>query len=238
MINILVCDDDKNYSEIIGHKVAKIFETKLKIEHRISFCDNLEALEAHISNEKFDIVFLDIMINEQNSVDWLIVNKAKSYSTQYIVMTSFPIESYRISEADSCYFLIKSKITDAQLLNSIKTAINNLSKSSVCKKIIKSGSRNYTINLPEITYIETFNNNIVIHIVTGEEYTIYSSLKAFSAMLTPNFLRCHKSFMVNMNYICGYEPHQFLLKNDLIVQISPKTYFKIVDEYRNYLLNL
>ena len=41
----------------------------------------------------------------------------------------------------------------------------------------------------------------------------YSTLKEFEKELTPNFLRCHKSYMVNMNFIAGYEPYKFLLKN-------------------------
>lgn len=238
LIKLLICDDEESYKEILEYKIKKILENELKTEYEITCCSSISELEKNLKAQPYDIVFLDIMVNEQNSLDWLIEKKSKLRRTQFIVMTAFPIEGYRISETDSCYFLIKSKMTDAQLLSAIKKAINGILQSQGAKKIIKSGGHSYTISIAEISYIETFNNVIVIHIITGEEYTVYSSLKSFSKELTPNFLRCHKSFMVNMNYVLGYEAYKFTLKNKSEVPISPKTYFKIVDEYRSFLLNL
>lgn len=238
LINILICDDEKSFREILEYKIIKILENELGAEYKIKCCNSISELEMQLKAQSYDIVFLDIMVNEQNSIDWLIEKKTKLRRTQFVVMTAFPIESYKISETDSCYFLIKSKMTDAQLLSAIKKALSNVFQNQSTKKIIKSGGHNYTINIDEITYIETFNNVIVIHIISGEKYTVYSSLKSFSKELSPTFLRCHKSFMVNMNYVLRYEAYKFTLKDMSEVPISPKTYLKVVDEYRNYLLNL
>ena len=50
--------------------------------------------------------------------------------------------------------------------------------------------------------------------------------------------RCHKSYMVNINFIAGYETYKFLLKNSEKVSIPPKKYAEMIDKYRNYLINL
>lgn len=50
--------------------------------------------------------------------------------------------------------------------------------------------------------------------------------------------RCHKSYMVNINFIAGYETYKFLLKNSEKVGIPPKKYAEMIDKYRNYLINL
>lgn len=239
MINIIICDDDKNYGEILEYKINKVFENDLKLEYNIGYTNCLDNLERKIKNDKIDIVFLDVMINDCNSIDWLI-EKSKSdlKNAQFIIMTAFPIESYRLSETESCYFLIKSKLTDEQLKSAINRAANRITKMESNQKIIKSGKTNHTINLQEIVYIETFNNSILIHMATGENYPVYTTLKEFEKDLTPSFLRCHKSYMVNMNYISGYEPHKFLLKNNEQVSIPPKKYTQIIDKYRNYLISL
>ncbi|MFQ9065490.1 MAG: LytTR family transcriptional regulator DNA-binding domain-containing protein [Eubacterium sp.] len=54
--------------------------------------------------------------------------------------------------------------------------------------------------------------------------------------MSPNFLRCHKSFVINMNYIIGYKRYQFTLKNNYDVPISPRLYLKRINDYKNYLL--
>lgn len=239
MINIVICDDEKSYQEILEFKIKKIFSDELNLECQIDYVSSLEDLENFIENKRVEIVFLDIMVNENNSIDWLIKRKEnRSFKEQYIVMTAFPIESYRISEVETCFYLIKSKMTDEQLLKGIKKAINCVTKKEANQKIIKIGKTNYKINLQEITFIETFNNSIMIHMATGEKYHVYSTLKEFEKELTPNFLRCHKSYMVNMNFIAGYEPHKFLLKNSEQVSIPPKKYAEMIDKYRNYLINL
>ncbi len=238
MVNILICDDDTEYKLLLENKISNLFEKNLNVEYNIGYCDNLIDLEANLNSDNINIVFLDIMINDKNSIDWMIEKQLNTRSTQYILMTSFPIESYRLSETESCYFLIKSKMSDGQLLSAIKKAINSITKKVAQQIIIKSNGKNCIINMQNIAYIETFNNNIVLHMITNEEYTLYSSLRSFSKEFPPNFLRCHKSYLVNMNYIISYERYQFTLKNNDKVQISPKSYSKKVNDYKNYLLNL
>ena len=129
MINIVICDDEKSYQEILEFKIKKIFSDELNLEFQIDYVSSLEDLENFIESKRVEIVFLDIMVNESNSIDWLIKRKEnRSFKEQYIVMTAFPIESYRISEAESCFYLIKSKMTDEQLLKGIKKAINCVTK--------------------------------------------------------------------------------------------------------------
>ena len=136
MINIVICDDEKSYQEILEFKIKKIFSDELNLECQIDYVSSLEDLENFIESKRVEIVFLDIMVDESNSIDWLIKRKEnRSFKEQYIVMTAFPIESYRISEVESCFYLIKSKMTDEQLLKGIKKAINCVTKKEANQKI-------------------------------------------------------------------------------------------------------
>lgn len=239
MVNILICDDEISYQEILKCKIQKILNDKIGITSQIMLSNSIEDMENILISQNIDIVFLDIMIGEKNSLDWLInitdINKNRS---QFIVMTSFPLESYNLSETEHCYFLIKPKMTNEQLQKALVKAINYVTKRNEDKKIIKIGSKNYTIDIQNILYIETYNNNITVHMIDGTSYSIYSTLKAFSDMLSPNFLRCHKCYMVNMNHIKSYQPHKFYIGENDSVPIPPKKYQSIILEYKNYLLNL
>ncbi len=237
MTRFLICDDEKEYEEIIKYKIEKTLSNNFEIKYTISCCDNLKTLKEKLSKNEVDIVFLDIMLAGENSIDWLIKNKNIVSKTQFIVMTAFPVESYKISEIDSCYFLIKPRMTDELLLNAIKRALENINKKEQKQKVIKLGNKSLAINVHDITYIETFNNNIIIHMVSGEKHKTYSSLKAFANELPSQFLRCHKSYMVNMKHIIGYEPYNFLLEDKSKVQISPRTFHKTINEYKKYLMN-
>lgn len=235
MIKILICDDETSYAEIIKLKTEKTM-ISLNFECEIEAVNSIE--EAHkILNEKtIDIAFLDVMINDTNSIEW---QKNNTFGdTQFIFMTAFPEEAYNLSEIDFCYFLIKSKLTDEQFSKALKRAINNLTKKDNDFHIFKYKGNNYTLDLSKITYVETFNNNIEVNLLNDEKILLYSSLKSFEKELPKNFFRCHKCYLVNMNHIHGYKPYQFVLSNGYTVPIPPKKYIATVEHYRSYILNL
>lgn len=237
MINIVICDDDAAYQEIIAHKIRDCIIKRFEMECNIISCSDMNELKAYIESDKIDIVFLDIMLNDENAMDWSI-NNIKSNYTQIIFMTSFPQCAYNISETNCCYYLVKSRIDANNLTKALQRALQRTTKKDPNLTVVRLGNKNYIVNYQDILYIETFNNNIMLHIKNRENITIYSSLKEYSENLPPNFLRCHKSYMVNMNHIHSYEPHKFVLSSGDNIPIPPKKYKSIVSSYENYLLNI
>lgn len=114
MVNIAICDDDKDFIEITEYKVRHCMENIFHAEHKISTFNNLNSLKKHLENERTDILLLDIMVNDTNSMDWSIENIRSSH-TQIIFMTSFPQSAYNISEANCCYYIVKSRMDTQRL---------------------------------------------------------------------------------------------------------------------------
>lgn len=237
MINIAICDDSIDFQEIITQKIMSCMINKFEMDCTIKCFSQLSDFQKHLENNKVDIAFLDIMVNDENSMDWSIENLNNNY-TQIIFMTSYPQCAYNLSEANCCYYIIKSRMNNEVLTKAIRRALQNTTKKDPNLTIVKLGSKNYIINYQDIIYIETFNNNLVLHIKDSDNITIYSSLKDYAEKLPPNFLRCHKSYMVNMNHINGYEPHKFNVISGNEIPIPPKKYNEIINTYKNYLRNL
>ena len=210
MINIVICDDNTEYREIICRKINDVMTDKFKMEYSITETDTLNELKKYLEKGDADILFLDIMLNDKNTVDWSIEN-IKSNSVQIIFMTSFPQCAYNLSESPCCYYLIKSKITADSLAKALKRALQNISKKEPNLSVVKSGNRD------------------------GNSVSIYSSLKEYYDTLPPNFLKCHKSYIVNMNHIRSYEKFNFLLDTGASVPIPPKKYLEIINIYYNYI---
>ena len=234
IINIAVCDDEKSYLQIIEFKINK-FLADSGYDYEIKTFHNLHDLDNHLKNNACDILFLDIMIDNINSVEWSIEN-IKSKSTQIIFMTAFPDEAYLLSESRFCYYIIKPRLTEEMLSGAISKALLNLS----CKKSnltsIKIGHNSYTVNFQEVLYIESLNNNLKLHLSKGD-MIIYSTLKELQKNLPVNFLKVHKSYIVNMNHISGFKPHKFTIDNGDKIPIPTKKYIKITGQYENYIKN-
>lgn len=237
MVNIVICDDSHKYLEIITSKIEQCMKNRIQMEYNITCINNIDELKTYLEKNNTDILFLDIMINDKNAMNWSIENIQNKYM-QIIFMTSYPQCAYNISESRCCYYLVKSKITEENLLKALQRALQNTTKKDPNLTTVKLGSKNLIINFQDIQYIETFNNNITLHLKNAEKITIYSTLKEYAKNLPPNFLRCHKCYMVNMNHITAYEPHKFIVDSAEAIPIPPKKYSEIINTYKNYLKNL
>ncbi len=237
MVNIVICDDSAEYLEIISIKIEQCMKSKIQMEYNITCLNSIDELKEYIENNNADILFLDIMLNDENAMNWSIENIHNKYM-QIIFMTSYPQCAYNISESNCCYYLVKSKITEENLYKALQRALQNTTKKDPNLTIVKSGNKNLIINFQDIQYIETFNNNITLHFKDSDNITIYSTLKEYAKNLPPNFLRCHKCYMVNMNHITSYEPHKFVIDSNESIPIPPKKYNTIIKQYSNYLQNI
>ena len=237
MLNIVVCDDSIEFSEIISYKISQCIHNQFEINCKIVKFYNLFHLKKYIEHNKVDILFLDVMINDENAMDWSIENIKSSY-THIIFMTSFPEYAYNISESNCCYYLVKSKINNELLSKALKRALHNNAKKDPNMTILKQGAKNFTINYSDVLYIETFNNSISFYFNNNENIIIYATLKEYEDKVPPNFLRCHKCYMINMNYVVSYEPYKFTLNSDIQIPIPPKKYKETIKNYQNYLLKI
>lgn len=230
MITIAICDDDRAFSEILEAKIQKV-ANEMGLKHNVIVFENLKDLQCN-NDDKIDICFLDVMLAEGNSLDWLTENSLKD-KPQIIAITGFPGEVYNLSKTDACFLLLKSHIDDKTLLCALQKALQNIaSKKNII--LVSTGNKNHAICTDDIVYIESFNNNILLHFIDGE-INLYSTMKDFSKKLPVNFLQCHKSYVVNMNHITGFYRNFFTMKNGKAVPIPPKKYNSIIEEYSSYI---
>lgn len=235
MINIVICDDSADYSELIQYRIKHCLND-LDVESNITLLNSLQSLKDYLKSNRPDILFLDIVFGEESSVDWSIHNLSDK-NLQLVFMTEFPVEAYNISDVSHSYFLVKSRTTDEILKKSLQKALGNFLKKDPGLTVLKSGNLSYTVDYSKMIYIESTNNNIQIHLQDGSQISVYSTLKKYLETLPPNFLRCHKSFVVNMNHIYKAKPHEFLLSNGALVPIPPRKYKYVIEKYNNYLNN-
>ena len=86
-----------------------------------------------------------------------------------------------------------------------------------------------------ITYIESNNSKCIVHTSKNEEYTVYKRLSEIEQELNDRcFLRCHQSFLVNMDYILRADK-EFTLTNGDTVSIRQRSLKMMKKMYLDYL---
>lgn len=78
------------------------------------------------------------------------------------------------------------------------------------------------VNMSHITHLESRGHNLILHLNNGRQIKTSASFRDYSSALNLNssFLRCHKSYMVNLRYVKGWEMSRFYLTDGGEVNIS------------------
>ncbi|MDR1272735.1 MAG: LytTR family transcriptional regulator [Clostridiales Family XIII bacterium] len=95
--------------------------------------------------------------------------------------------------------------------------------------------KNHTVLLPlrDIEYFESNLRKIVVRI-SGEQYEAYRKLDDIENEKFPGFVRCHKSYIVNLNHVRVMVRSHFELISGRIVPIAQRRYPFVENAFSNY----
>lgn len=236
MINIAICDDDIAEQKIISTFVSKNIEELNRLFKITVFSEGEDLLE-HIccSKESFDMIFLDIYMKFSNGID--IARKIREFDKEckFIFVTASKDHAIDSYDVRAFYYIVKP-IKEEKLGAVIKIAIESLRKENK-QILIKNKTGNYRFFYKDILYAESKARIVNIYLRAGEAISFYSKLEDFFQKLQDErFLKCHKSFIVNMDYILKIENNYIFLCNNIEIPISSNHIAAIRERYFRYLL--
>ena len=125
---------------------------------------------------------------------------------------------------------------DSEVISLLERAAKHFHGLSDELKVIVDRKRR-SILFRDILYVEAHNKQSVIHLVDGS-VTTYTAIDEIERMLKkPSFLRCHRSYIVNMDHIES-AGRDFTMQGGGMAYISHTNQWKVRKFYRNYIARL
>jgi two-component system, LytTR family, response regulator len=192
----LIIDDDPLVCDMLSHFVSKVDF----LEYSIQCQNGTDALNL-LAVESFDLVFLDIDMPEVTGMELI---KNINPSIPVIIITSSPefaLESYNYHVID---YLLKP-VNYARFYKAVQKAYQ-VKKSKADNKpgteeiFIKDGHNLVKLNLKEVLYIEAVSNYVSFK-TASKTYLSLMSMQKLEESLPDNFMRIHRSYMVNIHKI-------------------------------------
>ncbi len=169
-----------------------------------------------IRKQKPDIVFLDIEMPGHSGLDLLDFFEEEEVDFKIIFVTAYhqyAIRAFKLSAVD---YLLKplessalieavSKAEKSKIVNVLPALRYNLASQSLGKLAVHTVSEIRFIPLAQILFLKAAG--AYTEVFLAQEQVISSrNLKYFEEALSeePDFIRCHKSFMVNLTHIGSY----------------------------------
>ncbi len=207
--------EDSNVHRIL---LAKIIKNNPQLELKFSFSNSAEGLK-EINASDIDLIFLDMEMPVMNGLEFL----ARLRTDPQIIIISqnakYAIDAFNYEVTD---YLLKPlnknrfEIAVQKVIGKAKQGKKVLSEN---KLKIKHNLKQVELNINHIQWVEALGD--YVKVVTQERnYVILSTLGAFLENLgDENFLRIHKSYIVNLKMVERYN-HQFIEIKDKRLPLS------------------
>lgn len=218
MIIAIIIDDELNAREFLKKLIHRHFSEKIVV---VETCESvLEGVHA-IHKYEPDLVFLDIQMPKENGFELF----SHFDTTNFEVIFTTAYKEYAINAIKYAVldYLLKP-INYVDLLSAIKrfeqrkkTAVKqkntellleNLGNTTnTFNKIALPTHNGYElIKLNSIVYCHSESNYCRVVCIDGKEILLSKTLKYVESLITNNlFVRIHKSYLVNLNFVVSYD---------------------------------
>ncbi len=237
MIRVLAIDD-----EPLALQQLVAYINKIPFFSLVAQCQSAVEAREVMDREPIDAIFCDINMPDLSGMEFvkqLPVRPIIVFTTAY---SEFALESYKVDAVD--YLLKPFGFTDFQRAalkvqkfagmqqapTPTPTATPSIENADEDSIFVKTDYKTIRISLSDIRYIEGMSEYLKIYL-TGQSKPIITllSMKKMEDFLPSNFMRIHRSYIVNLN--CVNEVN----KNRIIM--DSETYLPIGDNYREQFNN-
>ena len=235
-IKCLAIDDEPLAVRKIGSYIQKTPFLELVGECRNAF----EAIDL-LNQEEVQLLFVDINMPELNGMEFVKTLTIKPYIVFTTAYSEYAVEGFKVDAIDYLlkpvdYSSFLKAANKVKALVDLKTAgsVETLSTSPE-HLFVKSEYKLVRIELNDITYIESQHEYIKINLINRKPVMTMVSLKAIEDQLPiDQFMRVHRSFIVNLKKITTIERNRILFDDKVLIPVSDQykdKFQKYIDEY-------
>ncbi len=238
MIRVIICDDDEFFLSTMMRIVDDLLAS-LSIRAKIHTYICGEEIGTPIL-ASCDIALLDIDFSGRryNGID--IARKLRTLRADAVLIfitnyVEYAPEGY---EVKAFRYLLKKDVQQ-KLPAYFALAVEELTTSRQTLKIRINGEI-IDLRLNEIMYIESQLRMVDVHMqktkacVQGKIYRYYATMADLEKLLEPQgFLRIHKSYLVNMQFVRRFQNKEVLLHDGTSLKVGEKNY---AEKKRKYLM--
>lgn len=238
MFRLAICDDEIHS---LAHMISLMEEYRstspLHFEYA-SFHNGIELASILEQGKRFDIYCLDIVMPGFDGIKLGKEIRQYDKSAQIIYFTSsaeFAFDSYSVKAAN---YILKP-VTKETLFSALNEVFEQMEQQEETSITLKDTHGIQKILLSNLVYAEAMGRKVLYHLASGRiiECTSRFSQVCETLSVHPFFLKPHRSYLVNMNYIDTIENTEITLQLPGSIPIAQGKGREIKDIYLAFQMN-
>jgi len=216
---IFLLDDEGSFALVVKD-ILQNYLCGIEIDAEISVFSRPENLYSAL-HRRPDLLFTDIelAVSGTNGIEVAKRVKQSLPSCQVVFLTGYINYASDVYEADHLWFIVKDELPK-RLPVVMQRYFRSKSKKSCQSIIITNSHKRMIVSQSDILYCESRQRKVLVVCKEITEET-YINLNTIDNMLdSSSFLRCHNSFIVNLDQVIKFHPLEFEMANGDKVPIS------------------
>lgn len=234
MLKIAIFDDE----EIIVNYVENLIRENIQENIKIYKYTKMEEIKRDVKKEiltDIDIMYIDIKINRTNGIIVAEKLQRENPKLKVIFMTAFSQYSEEIFRTKPTYLLlkpIKKENFEKSLHKALQDRINDRANKKIQSFSVKG--KIFNIQIDQVKYIESIKRVIFIY-EQNFNRKLYAKLNEIQKNLPKEFVRCHQSYIVNLEKVKELNTKEFILNTGEKIPISQTRYKHTKESFIKYL---
>ena len=200
MIKIAICDDEPLMAqELAGHLAEYMKEKSITAYDLSSFPDGRALLGAV---DCFDVIFLDIQMEHPDGMETAKLLRRRGDHSLLVFVTVLKELVFDAFQVEAYDYLLKPLDGD-RFRRVIDRAVRALERRDNGRILVQRGTVRRIVPLADITYGEVLGRKVYLHLRSGGLVDYYEKLENLERQVDGRFFRCHRSYLVNLDFVLG-----------------------------------
>ncbi len=216
MLHIAICDDEKYMSDKIKRMVSDFFGRK-NIDIAISqFASGEELLKC---DRSIDILFLDIQMKDIDGMEAARKLRSRGFKGVVIFITVLKEMVFQSFEVQAYDYLIKP-VESSHFEKTMERLLASMRNAGESRLLVQKGYETSIILFEEIVFCEIMDRKVYIHLESSEVIDYYDRIEKLETKLDSRFYRCHRSFIINLQYLKSFKNGTAYMENGKEIPVS------------------
>lgn len=216
MISVAVCDDENYMRDMLVQSVEDFFcrqNIKVKV---LPFSSGKELLAF---DAPIDVCFLDIQMPPPDGMETAKRLREGGFTGILIFITVLEECVFHAFEVQAFDYLVKP-VDKEKLHRTMDRLLDALKGGKEKSLFVHAGKEDRLIPFHDIVYCEVMNRKVYLHLKSRETVDYYEKLENLAAQSGGRLFRCHRSYLINLEYLRGFRDGSAYMKDGAAVPVS------------------
>ena len=208
MIKFAICDDEPRMARAIAGHLADYMEKRQITAYSVSSFSGGRALLE--SGDGFDVIFLDIQMEQPDGMETAGLLRQRGNRSLLIFVTVLKECVFDAFQVEAYDYLLKP-LDSVRFHQTMDRVLRSLEHRGAKEMVIQRGTGCEVVLLSDIVYCEVLGRKVYLHRQDGTVIDYYDKLEDLERRVDGRFFKCHRSYLVNLDYVRGCQDGQVLL---------------------------